>query len=104
MVRPTTPRSRPTRTTSTPGSSGTAQLAPGCLGRLLLGLLLAAAGAVAVHRPLHDGRGRERLLVVGAALADDVLRDTEPAGCGELLQARLPVERGSLGGRCLHER
>src|SRR4051812_38458311 len=104
IVRPTTPRSRPTRTTSTSGSSGTVELAPGCFGRLLLGLLLAAAGALAVDRPLDDGGSSERLLVVRAALVDDVLRDSQAARSGELLQARLPVERGALSRRRLHER
>src|SRR4051794_13490608 len=85
-VRPTTPRSRPSRTTSTSGSSGTGRQAPpGRLCRLLLGLLLAPAAALAVQLPAdHRGRG-EGLGVIGTALADDVLRHAQAPGGGELL-------------------
>src|SRR4051812_31628203 len=104
MVRPTTPRSRPSRTTSTSGSSGTVEVAPGGFGGLLLRFLLAAAGPFAVHLPLHDGGGGERLLVIRTALTDDVLGDAEPFGRGEFLQAGLPVQGGALRSRGEHER
>src|SRR3954469_15035520 len=104
MVRPTTPRSRPRRTTSTSGSSGTVEVAPGGFGGLLLGFLLAAAGPLAVHLALDDSGGRERLLVGRAPLPAEVLRYAETPRRGQLLQAGLPVERGTLCGRCEHQR
>src|SRR6478735_11184853 len=115
--------SRPRRTTSTSGSSGIvgrgggsrrgrhgglrelrAQRAVGRLGRLLLGLLLRPADAVAVHPALHPDAGGERLHVVGSLVLDEVLRDTEAVQRAELLQARLPVQPRAHGGGRLHHR
>src|SRR5215212_9511706 len=79
-VRPATQRSRPRRTTSTSGSSGTAaqpapdpagavgQRAPGGLCGLLLGGLLRASGTAAVDGAGEDDGGGEGLGVVGAGV------------------------------------
>ena len=72
-----------------------ADRAPGGLGGLLLGFLLAAAGAGAVRDTTDAGGSSEGLLVVGAGLGDQVLRNAEPLGRGELLEAGLPVQAGA---------
>src|SRR5881394_3292780 len=114
MVRPATQRSTPWRTTSTSGNSGTAvplfpvggasavtvrgaraDRRPRRLGRLLLGLLLAAPLAVAVLLAADGHDGTEALLVVRAALLHVVLGHAELLGGGQLLQGRLPVEPGA---------
>src|SRR5690606_26799138 len=121
-ARPTTHRSRPARTTSTSGSSGTsgppllpaglggARLGPRLdrlprrLGGLLLGLLLAAALARAVLLAGDAHRGAEGLLVVGAALVDVVLGHPEHLRGGQLLQRGLPVQPGAEPGGGRDER
>src|SRR5215210_7427509 len=91
-VRPVTHCARPRRTTSTSGSSGTVgsalgEGAPGRLGGFLLGCLLRAAAAVAVHGAGEDDLGGERLRVVGTVVRDHVGGRTEGAGGTELLEA-----------------
>src|SRR4051794_15205233 len=109
-VRPTTWRSRPSRTVSTSGSSGTASVGQGQVGldaegdrelavrRLrggLLGLLLGAGDAVAVAVVTDAYLGGEGLQVVGALVLDEVLGHTEAVLGGELLERGLPVEAGA---------
>src|SRR3954468_6259410 len=112
-VRPATQRSRPRRTTSTSGSSGTPSAPggrrgggglgrdrpPGHLGGLLLGGLLGAAGAGAADLAGQQHGGGEDLGVVGAVVLDPVAGRAEPAGGAELLEAGLPVQAGAAGGR-----
>src|SRR6478672_279504 len=118
MRRPTTCASRPRRTTSTSGSSGTEGSGSagrdvavgggdgdvGRLGGLLLGLLLGPAGAVPVEALADLDLGGEGLLVVGALVRDDVLGDAEGVLGGELLEAGLPVQAGAESGGVLHQR
>src|SRR5680860_501588 len=123
IVRPTTCRSRPSRTTSTSGSSGNSGFvvrqgrnrcldfpvlrgdrAMGGLGGLLLGFLLRATGAVAVALLTHLNLCRERFLVVRAGVLDDVLRDSEGVLGGEFLETCLPVQAGAETSRSLHQR
>src|SRR6478735_6473438 len=129
--RPRTWASRPTRTTSTSGSSGiagrrtnhpgldsvagelagslvvgqlVAEGAVGGLRGLLLGLLLRAADAAAVQ-PGGDADTRgEGLNVVGAFVLDDVLGNAEVVQRAQFLQARLPVQAGAHRGRGLEHR
>ena len=82
-----------------PGRRG--DRAVGGLGGLLLGLLLGPAGAVAVERVADAHLRGEGLLVVGALVLDDVLRDAEGVLGGELLQAGLPVQAGAEARRGL---
>src|SRR5689334_53445 len=72
---------------------------PGGLGGLLLGFLLGPALPAAVGPAADPHRGPERLLVVGAALLDVVVRDAEGLGGGELLQGGLPVKARAEPGR-----
>src|SRR5699024_6520901 len=101
--RPTTCVSRPRRTTSTSGSSGTSaaravQCRPGLLGRLLLGLLRGAPGPAAELRLADESPCGEGLVVIGARSGDLVV-GAGPAGLGALLlEAGLPVQRGPQGG------
>src|SRR5699024_7116706 len=101
--RPTTCVSRPRRTTSTSGSSGTSaaravQCRPGLLGRLLLGLLLGAPGPAAEFRLADESPCGEGLVVIGARCGDLGVC-AGPAGLGALLlEAGLPVQRGAQGG------
>src|SRR5919106_2999751 len=105
ILRPTTNRSRPRRTTSTSGSSGTrrvrvgAQGTPGGLGGLGLGLLLAAAPPDSVDGSTDDGRRGEDLGVVGSLFGDAIVGHAEHALGGEFLQRRLPVQAGAQHGR-----
>src|SRR3954451_3778728 len=131
MRRPVTHASRPRRTTSTSGSSGTsarglglaaavgaasvadglaaggrgagAQRPPRRRRRLLLGFLLAAAGAAAVGPAGDVHHGGEHLLVVGPGLADGVVGHAQRRGRRQLLQAGLPVEAGAQGGGLLDQ-
>src|SRR5437764_821731 len=75
---------------------------PGGLGRLLLGLLLAPALAVAEILTGHPDGGGEVLLVVRALLAHHILRDAQAVRRGELLQAGLPVQAGTALRRVGH--
>src|SRR6476619_3958364 len=112
--------SRPRRTTSTSGSSGTPTVDRGGrdggvavlvgeravrrLGGLLLRLLLRPADPVAVH-PVADAHPRgEGLLVIGALVLDQVLGDTELVDRGQLLEAGLPVQAGAESSRGLQQR
>src|SRR4051794_14418223 len=126
IVAPTTWRSRPARTTSTSGSSGTTtgsvlgrdglrgdglldaegrgDLAVRRLGGGLLRLLLGAADAVAVQRLAHAHLRGEGLHVVGAVVLDDVLGDAEAVLGGQLLEGGLPVQARAERGRRLDER
>src|SRR6478735_1044806 len=132
MVAPTTWRSRPARTTSTSGSSGTGEwsglvgaagggvgrrlgrrvgdtdgagdLAVRRLGGGLLGLLLGTAHAVAVEAGADAHLRGEGLHVVGALVGDDVLGHSEPVLGGELLQGGLPVQACTHRGGRLDER
>ena len=119
MVRPTTWRSRPSRTVSTSGSSGTRQSDRGrsacdaeghrelAVRRLrggLLGLLLGAADAVAVAVVADADLRGEGLHVVGALVLDEVLGDAETVLGGELLERGLPVEPGTHRGGRLDQR
>src|SRR5580700_10636999 len=127
MARPEMWCSRPRRTVSTSGSSGTRSAVscgtgclpvvsvvalvvlrpgglrvdrvPGRLGRVLLGRLLGVALAGAEHAPADPDRGPERLLVVRPALLDLVVRHPEHAGRGQLLERGLPVQSGTQPGR-----
>src|SRR4051794_23756401 len=110
MVRPTTCDSRPRRTTSTSGSSGTGVGVAGGDDRdvsglrcLLLGFLLRAAGAVTVELVADLHLGREDLLVIRPLVLDDVLRDSEGVLRGELLKTGLPVEPGTEPCGVLHQ-
>src|SRR4051812_45651618 len=119
-VRPVMCSSRPSRTTSTSGNSGTlptalvvglvgavglavglvgveylGQRPPGGLGRLLLGFLLGGAVAAAAVLPRDDHRCGELLAVVGALFLDAVLGHAEARRRRQLLQGRLPVEPGA---------
>ena len=70
------------------------------LGGGLLGFLLGPADAVAVELVGDPHLGGEGLLVVGALVLDDVLRDAEGVLGGELLEGGLPVQaRAERGGR-----
>src|SRR3954447_24079334 len=130
MVRSRTCAASPRRTTSTPGSSGTGggscsvalvthggrahglgaagQLvgkgAVRRLRRLLLGLLLRPADAVAVQPVADPDLGGEGLHVVGPGVLDDVLRHPEVVLGAELLEAGLPVQAGAEGRCCLQQR
>src|SRR5579875_122964 len=102
--RPSTARSRPRRTVSTSGSSGTlagrehgeALVRGGALGRLLR-----AALAVADDAPAHGDARAEALRVVRALVLDAVARGLEAEARRELLEAVLRVaeRRGVAGGR-----
>src|SRR4051794_17098801 len=120
IVRSSTCASRPRRTTSTSGSSGTGggrrALGPGGLRelvgeravrrlrRLLLGLLLRPADAVAVQSVGDPHLGGEGLHVVRTGVLDDVLRHAEIVLGTELLEAGLPVQAGAEGGSRLEQR
>src|SRR3954452_9823457 len=114
-VRPATQRSRPRRTTSTSGSSGTSaprgsavgsrgEGAPGGFRGLLLGGLLRPAGAhPADLAGQHHDRG-EGLGVVGTVVLDVVDRSAQALAGAQLLQAGLPVQAGTPGGRLGQQR
>src|SRR5712692_8486994 len=83
------------RGSAQPGGQG----GPCRLGRLLLGLLLGAPDALAVDLTGYPGHGAERLLMVGAALIDQVLGRAEVLGSRQRLQRGLPVEAGPEASR-----
>ena len=109
MVRPTTWSARPRRTTSTSGSSGTAQprSAPvpdaASAVRVRQASWAAFCSASFLVRPspepqraaADDRRGGEQLGVVRALFGDPVLGHAEAARGGQLLEAGLPVQAGA---------
>src|SRR5215470_16667021 len=119
-VLPTTCSSRPRRTVSTSGSSGTPQRS-GCplssrrlpfslpfsvlfsgarpSDSAVLGRLLGAPLTGAERLATDPDRGAERLLVVRAALLDLVVGHAEHLDRGELLQRGLPVQARAEPGR-----
>ena len=78
------------------GAGASGERRPGGLGGLLLGLLLAAAGALAVAPRRRRPTAAVKVFSwSGPSSLDAVLRDTERVAGGELLQAGLPVEAGA---------
>src|SRR3954471_23829499 len=104
MLRPVTWASKPRRTTSTSGSSGTFQSVPRRGGGLEFGLLLGPADALAVLDVGDDDRRGEFLVVVRAGGGHHIRRRSHAARGGQLLQAAFPVQPGPQRRRGVEQR
>src|SRR5829696_2589542 len=104
MLRPVTWASKPRRTTSTSGSSGTFERVPRRRGGLEFGLFLRSADTLAVLDVGDDDRRGEFLVVVGTGRRHHIRWRAHAPGCGQLLKTALPVQSGTQRRRGVQQR